>query len=506
MKKCFKLLLVAILGIFFIPMVYAQEIPKEGVTYFLMYPNGEEDVVETYSAAMGVKEKLIYEGYTNDNGQFVLSGLEKTGKLRIVQEVPEGYTTNTRELKVDLANNVTTANFVDYRGLSNPSTGNTLFVFFSVFVVVAASVVVSRKNKKVLMIIPIGICAFALYNVHAWTDSFVVSVVDGKGKALSNVRIMVYATPVIDAQPAVKFSSNGGYFFDGSTEMYYRLPSASCTYDDFEDSLSENDYYKLYDNIEYAYRAGYQRAYPNVPATLTNGTVLSLNWTPNDSVVLYHIIGNGGSYNFYGEELDSVSIYDNSHLDIDEYIYSFKNADGYFVGTDDNKSCYNYNQYGLVKNYNMDKANGAREQSIYLCWNARPDGVYVNNTLFGGTDESCFRESYMYNYSSSSISLYSNDYYYLGLDYEDNFMNLFYEKMSMSKRVSDSYVQESASSSTITSVEVVKNGQVVVSISSSELARNGGRYIITNTSKANTFYHYFDELRYNGCFHTESAQ
>ena len=41
MKKYLKLLLVLLLGLFFIPNVYAADLPREGVTYFLYYPNGE---------------------------------------------------------------------------------------------------------------------------------------------------------------------------------------------------------------------------------------------------------------------------------------------------------------------------------------------------------------------------------------------------------------------------------------------------------------------------------
>ena len=97
MKKYFIIVFVFLFGFFFMPFVNAEEIPTEGVTYFLTYPNGEEDVVESYTLLKDVKEKLLYDGYTDSEGKVYLIGWAEQGKLRVLQEVPDGYSTKDRK-------------------------------------------------------------------------------------------------------------------------------------------------------------------------------------------------------------------------------------------------------------------------------------------------------------------------------------------------------------------------------------------------------------------------
>lgn len=47
----------------------AAEIPTDGVTYFLIYPNGHEVATESYDEAMNPPEMVIYEGDTNESGE-----------------------------------------------------------------------------------------------------------------------------------------------------------------------------------------------------------------------------------------------------------------------------------------------------------------------------------------------------------------------------------------------------------------------------------------------------
>lgn len=50
-----------------IPRLY--DLPTEGVTYFLEYPNDIEVVLENYEDNMDERLELIYEGTSNENGE-----------------------------------------------------------------------------------------------------------------------------------------------------------------------------------------------------------------------------------------------------------------------------------------------------------------------------------------------------------------------------------------------------------------------------------------------------
>lgn len=496
MRKSIRLLLVFIFVFCFVPFVYAEEIPTEGVTYFLMYPNGEEDVTESYSIAKEVKEKLLYECNTDEYGQIVLDGWNNEGIIRVVQVLPDGYSTNEREMVVDLANS-NKANFVNYRGLTNPTTARSLLVFIGVAVVIGATLIVSRRNKKVLMIIPIGVAAFGLYTAHAWTNSVIIGVVDGKGKALANVHVYIYGKPVVDAEPAIKFDANGGNFFDGKVEMYFRIPSEGCSYDQFLNSLSNDDRQYLIDNIEGAYREGYTGGYPLTPASLTNGMVLQVPWSEDNNVFYLKLDGNGGYFDFYGEALPSIYIKDGYYSD---YAERFTNPNSYLIGFDKTASCSHFTQYGLSSKPQEQFLLDEDTSTVYMCWNQKPDGLYVNGSLFRGATNTCFAESDGW-FSDNSASFYNNNYEFMIIDSNNQLLFHLRKNSDMAARVEGEVISGNIDNSlSITSIELVEKGRTVFYMDGTELSSDGGYYKSNNTGNIELVYDLLDDLYYNECY------
>jgi hypothetical protein len=58
MNKKLIIILIFLIGIIYMPIVNAEELPREGVTYFITYPNGEETVTNNYDEAMSFKKEI----------------------------------------------------------------------------------------------------------------------------------------------------------------------------------------------------------------------------------------------------------------------------------------------------------------------------------------------------------------------------------------------------------------------------------------------------------------
>ena len=162
MKKVWKCLLLLLVVYVLIPVVHAADLPKTGVTYFMEYPNGRFDATVSYQEAVDPDEVLIHSDVTDKNGEIQLCDWNREGEIRVLQHVPNGYTTNQRETTIDLSS-TTQFGFIDYRG-ANPGTGRSLL-----FIVIVASVIAitiaARRNKKVLMVLPIvGLIAAFQYS------------------------------------------------------------------------------------------------------------------------------------------------------------------------------------------------------------------------------------------------------------------------------------------------------------------------------------------------------
>lgn len=294
-----KILLALIINILLLPvLVLGEELPREGVTYFLEYPDGSEEVTESYEEAINVEESLIGEFLTDNNGEIVLNNWDIEGKLRIVQEVPVGYSTQEREIEVSLANSSSVV-FTNYKGLVNPNTGRSLLLTLFIVVAIAAITIIAirqRNIKHITTIIVLSLLLLGSVFVKANESDFVIRVIDGSGKGLENVKVKIYATPKVEASPAIKFDANGGEFLDGTTVMYFRIPYNNYPLDNFYESLSDKD--KLYFRMNYgkATREGfYLNRNVDTSSSVSNGDVIKLEWVENSEAHIAMVNGNGAT-------------------------------------------------------------------------------------------------------------------------------------------------------------------------------------------------------------------
>lgn len=529
MKKIVKLLFVFLLGFMIIPMVHAEELPTEGVMYFMEYPNNTEEVIADYEKAKDPEEVLIFSGKTDNNGKINLCDWASIGQLRIVQEVPDGYTTSTKEIKVDLSRD-NNASFVNYRGLDNPKTGRSILMFLGIIGVVTVTILVSRKNKKSLLIIPVALTIFAATQVKADT-CFCIQVKDGNGKALSNVNIKIYAKPnKVEGHPAVKFDANGGKFFDGLEYFYVKIPSDPCTMEELSEYLNEeNATSRFMTNIELAYRDNYmfnglyvEGAEETGLNNLTNGAVIKIKWQQDNNANLVEVDGNGGTFEFSGESQNKVYIYDEA--DYTDYQLNIiggylKNGSSKLIGYDTTSACSNYNEKGLFTGNNSSTPQHRVSGTLYACWSDnKVDGIYVNDELFGGNTDSCFKESNLVKEGDDDITLYSNnaielyigdfstdDIYFENLIYKNEFT---YATGYNSPGVgSGNIIQGRAPNESpyifrkdpIKKVEVVRDGSVLVTLNEEDFELDGGLYYILNDDKRPILMDYLIELNSNSC-------
>ena len=485
MKKKISLLCLFILGLLLVPrLVLADEIPKTGVHYFVTYPNGEEFITKSYDEAMSQEEKLIYSGLTSSDGQVVLEGLLNQGTLRIVQKVPNGYSTDTTEIKLDLSQGTNNVEFVDYKG-SNPNTGQSILFIVGVIAVLVIAFAVAKKDHKKLFILPLFVVGALLLQVKADNDNLVITIKDKAGNKLAGVEVEVYATPVIDYGPAVTFSANGGKFFDGTTEMIYRLPSPNCTWDDFEDTLDENEYNYVTYNFWGSYREGYVFANGQIPESLTDDTVINVVWEADDEIEYYRLHANGGIYDFYGHPLETIIFSNSFHAPINYEL--FTNGDKAMVGIGDSTTC---------DNFILDPF-GDMPHDLYVCWSDQPDGIIVNGVSFEGNAMDCFGG--ILDYESYGTNLYKNPYTLL-LYYRNDFDFRFYERIGESQATVPSVGANHGplESSEITSIVIRDHGKVLVSFTADDLELISGGYQIKDAEKKQLVLDYLESID-NAC-------
>ena len=147
MKRCFQLMMGVLLGILFMSNVHAAELPSSGVTYFMTYPDGEEVITESYEEASSDPEKVIFEGVTDSEGKIVLEGLSNKGELRVVQTVPNGYTSELKEFTLDLSKSRSIEVVDSVKKVKNPKTSPIIvpiilicFVMLSLFLLITKKV------------------------------------------------------------------------------------------------------------------------------------------------------------------------------------------------------------------------------------------------------------------------------------------------------------------------------------------------------------------------------
>ena len=509
MKKKISLLCLFILGLFLVPkLVLADEIPRTGVHYFLTYPNGEEVVTKDYDEAMKKEEKLIYSGLTGSNGEVVLEGLLNQGTLRIVQKVPNGYSTDTTEITLDLSQGTNNVEFVDYKG-SNPNTGQSILFIVGVIAVLAIAFVVVKKDHKKLLILPLFVVGALLLQVKADNDNLVITIKDKAGNKLAGVEVEVYATPVVDYGAAVTYDANGGKFFDGTDKMYFRLPSAECSWDDFFDSLTEDEYDHLSYNMFLSSRTGY--AYNGTEGdeddTVNDNTVVKLVWEADSEVRYVTVHGNGGVLDFFGTPLEEYVIVDHNVTGA-LYFLPFVNGKLYLTGISNGAAC-----TSLIE---FDNPELVLPSDVYACWGPRPDGIFVDEAAFVGNLQDCFEDHYVtFSYHSLDFTSFT---YNLEMYEQDGELYMAKYAVEMVFDGSDDLGETGAAILEkvgldddggipeqqvntqkvyygIESLEVIKDGNVLVSLSENDITlAMDGYFKVTNAEKKATLLNYFNEL------------
>ena len=407
MKKKIILLLLTFL---LIPkFTFAEELPREGVHYFMDFPNNEEVVTKNYDET---GERLIYSGKTNENGEVVLEDWNEEGELRIVQVVPNGYKTEHKELIVDLKNKK--ASFVDYReaNLINPSTGQSILLILITIIVIGSLIyTIITKDKKALIPIIILILVQSI-KVLASNNNFVITVQDRVGNPLKDVEIEIYAKPKnIEASPAIEIKADGGLFLNGKDTYYIKIPYNNMTPEDFNSIENETDALEMEMNLFLIYKEGYkvdvnniQNMFSDTPTVYSNDTVINLTLTEDPNIKYATVHANGGKFKGSKKGMDEIKlsleglmiIEKMQSIGIDFIIPKTNNA---MIGYDNNASCTNYNQYGVPNNniesiFIGESGNMEIPDDLYLCWRENPDGIYINGKyLFPGNTDNCYNNS-----------------------------------------------------------------------------------------------------------------
>ena len=512
MKKLL-VIFIFLLGFMFMPIVNAEEIPREGVTYFLEYPDGTEDVKEDYDEAIAAaeEEKLIFTGQTDENGQVVLENIGSEGTLRVVQEVPNGYSTDEREVIINLEEGKK-VDFKITKGLINPKTGFSILKILLILAVVITCTILTKKKKKLLLVLPLLLLA-GLVNVKADNDNLVIDVKDNLGRGQSGVTVKVYAKPILDPAPAIVYNANGGLFADGSEKLYTRLPHNNCTRDEYQDYLeSDADYYTIITLIYTVFKEGYVINSFSQEETFSNGDEIIIGWEPVQSgIKKVTVHGNGGKTTYKGKEITEVYFYDNNSITL-LFPFFMLNENPYKkVGVSSNSSCTSF----LSRE---EQQGGNIPTDVYYCWEEKPDGIYINDVIFVGTTNNCF------NYGSLNQTTFDDDdnnMVLITIDYVPRTLIISQSMISISNLNSNQPVfsnlvkytsallssgEENAEP--VTKIEIVKNGQTIFSATDNDIIEvqqgtpsrsNDTVYTISNEQKLNQLLEIFGELYTNGC-------
>ena len=364
-----------------------------------------------------------------------------------------------------------------------------------------------------------------LPSVKAEQEDFTIIVKDKDGKRLSNVAVEVYSKAVtVDASPAVKFNANGGKFLDGEEEMYFRIPYDGCSFGELM-NYNMTNYLDSLLNFVFSYKNGYLNGdFVNSPEFFQNGDVLDLLWRPMESNAPI------GDFDFKGEvlyfrgkkitELRSAIVFT-----VGMIINRIQNGDNYYIGDDTNSSCNIYDSNGLTPIEILLSPN----QKYYLCWHNHPDGIYVNDTLFLGNVDSCFRQANLrYDSSINQVELRSRDsmnrfYLWSPNNSEMYFSPIIYQNSFLYRVMDDPNVIGSVRSlpfnfnslsdiiglgkdisiEMVDKIQIVENGETILTVNSSDFQTINGSspsYIITNSSINSRVYEYIGRLAYNNCF------
>ena len=187
----------------------------------------------------------------------------------------------------------------------------------------------------------------------------------------------------------------------------------------------------------------------------------------------------------------------------------------------------NYNEFGLSDNWITEKQDAQFRVvgTAYVCWNNKPDGIYVNDVLFLGNTNTCYRESYFNPQDGDNFYLYSlnGDEIYLGdISTDDIFFGELgrkgnsgyvplipreYEAITKIKKefAAEEAIHSGREYEGISKIEIIKNGRTVVVLNSSDFEEENGSFYVGNDEKREVLLDYLAELFNNECFHSNKA-
>ena len=227
---------------------------------------------------------------------------------------------------------------------------------------------ISCVIKIAVFFIPLMIIGFSIFKVYASNGDFIIIAEDSNGNRVPGVLLDIYAKPSkVEASAAVKISANGGHFFDGSTELYIKIPpEGSSLQDVFVLSDEEMKYFAF--NLFFAYREYYIPQISNLisgePVEYHDGDEILIDWEYDENATLVTIDTNGGSFefpNFGSFPITNITTYQ-QYLDMFLTQAAYTHPDYSAYGYDDNPSCSHYDN-----NLEWDYSENISDK-MYVCY------------------------------------------------------------------------------------------------------------------------------------------
>ena len=491
-----KILYSFVLILFLFPMgVFAQD---DSMIYFYDYPNGYRTVSNTGDSSLEEGEVLLYSGKTDSNGKVILRDFDQDGFIRIVQKVPNGYSTTNTEYTINLARENSVEFVNDTAILINPKTYRSLFSIFSFIVIVISLYYMIVHHREDILALSIAFIIFVSTNVvSAEMKDFVINVKDGKGKAMSNVEIEVYGKPnKVYSSYYMVYDANGGVFPNDSDKYYVPIPYAETNIDDFWSSFSYDDFIRNTLNIYLAQNEGYVLI-DNIDYSqvVYNGMIVELSWDRISNENSFDMNFNGGSISFLNHQYDHLRMENFYSMLSFLYMSKMSHDDSQFIGFDNNASCSHFNQYGLSDSLNTSFSfpfffgfdNTDYYGPLYACWHEQPDGIYFDDSILLGNRDSCYVQSRS-NLTNDIYYTQSSSYY----DDMDNYHYIFSPLVPFLAYSNSNYYEDFTVLKKFDEMKIVDHGEVIFSATSSDFRYDSNEhfYEFTNDSKSQQYSDY----------------
>ena len=504
MRKLFYCLL--FLFMLFPMSVFAEGPVNDSKIYFYDYPNGYRTVSQSRDSSIADGEILLYSGRTDENGKVVLNGFEQKGEVRIVEKIPNGYTTTNKEYTINLARE-DSVKFVNTESLIvNPKTARSFFVIFALLGIFGSLFYLIMHRQDDLLVLSIGLIVFFITSAaSASSKSFVITVQDGNGKAMSNVEVEVYSKPSkVYSSYYVVYDANGGVFPSGEDKYYIPIPDLTVSVSDLIEYFSYDEYVQIQKNIIFVQKEGYVIATDlTIEEGFYNGQVIDMQWVRDSIDRVSNIDLNGGSLSFINSVYDHIKIPSKALFNFFPFIEDMKNDDFHFIGFDNNARCSHFDQYGLSEYF----FRGSKmppfligfdatpdDSAVYACWHEQPDGMYFDDSILLGNSDSCYSQSRLdgnMNVSNDLKIIYfdsyeSNNEFHMGFSPRIPFMAYmmpyYHDDMSLLEKFE--------------TLKIIDHGEVVLSFDSSDFQYDSQDmfYDITNSNKLRQLREYFSSM------------